>query len=111
MVNQRAYEALPADLRAIVERCCLAANDEVLAEYTVVNARALATLAGEHKVEFRRLPDPVLAALRTASTQVVEALAQRDAFARRVHDAWRAFRDSVRAWHVQSEVAYYQARG
>jgi TRAP-type mannitol/chloroaromatic compound transport system substrate-binding protein len=110
VVNKRAYEALPEDLRAIVERCCLAANDELLAEYTVANARALAVLTGEHQVRFRRLPDPLLAALKRASTQALDALAERDAFARRVYDAWRGFRDQVRAWHAQSEIAYYQAR-
>jgi len=42
---------------------------------------------------------------------VLEAVASRDPFARRVHDAWRGFRDEVRAWHAISEVPYYQASG
>lgn len=109
LVNERAWNALPDDLKAIVESCCRAANDAMLADFTAANARALATLRDEHRVEFRRLPDGVLAALRQESDAVLEAVAARDPFARRVHDAWRTFRDEVRAWHAISEVPYYQA--
>ena len=83
----------------------------MLADFTVANMRALATLRDEHGVEFRRLPDSVLAALRQESDAVLEAVAARDPFARRVHDAWAAFRDEVRGWHAISEVPYYQASG
>jgi TRAP-type mannitol/chloroaromatic compound transport system substrate-binding protein len=109
LVNQKAWNELPDDLRAIVETCCRAANDAMLAEFTVGNARALATLRDEHGVQFRRLPAPVLAALRTESDVVLEAVAARDPFARRVHDAYLAFRDTVRAWHSVSEIPYYEA--
>ena len=109
LVNERAWNALPDDLQAIVESCCRAANDAMLAQFTVGNARALATLRDEHGVAFRRLPAPVLAALRSESDKVLEAVAARDPFARRVHDAYVAFRDEVRAWHSISEVPYYEA--
>lgn len=109
LVNQRAWDGLPDDLRAIVEACCRAANDAMLAEFTVGNQRALKVLRDEHGVEFRRLPGPVLAALRAESDVVLEAVAARDPFARRVHDAYVAFRDEVRGWHSVSEVPYYQA--
>jgi len=109
IANQRAFEALPDDLKAILEDGCRAANTAMLAEFTRANAVALATLVDTHGVEFRRLPDPVLAALRAESEVVLEALAARDPFARRVHDAYVAFRTAMRRWHSASEVAYYQA--
>jgi len=110
MVNKAAFEALPEDLRAIVEVCCRAANDALLAEYTALNSAALAVLRDEHKVEFRRLPDTVLDSLRRAASRVLEDIARRDPFARRVYDSMRGFRERVRAWHAISEVAFYQAR-
>ena len=64
MVNKTAYESLPNDLKAILDACCRAINDDMLAEYTARNQDALKQLIEIHKVEFRRLPDPVLAALR-----------------------------------------------
>lgn len=110
MLNKPAYESLPDDLKAIVEVCCRAVNDDMLADYTAQNHRAMRTLIDEHKVEFRRLPDPVLAALRKTSQQVVSELAAGDPFARRVYDSFNTFRDQVRIWHGISEVPFYQAR-
>ena len=110
MINQDAWNGLPDDLKSLVEVCCRAINDDMLAEYTAQNHRALSILQNEHKVEFRRLPDTVLAALRAESDQVVAALASTDGVARRVFDSFRAFRDQVRGYHAISEVAYFQAR-
>ena len=111
MVNQKAYEALPPDLQSLIAACCQAINDDMLADYTAQNHRALRTLREQHKVEFRRLPDPVIDALREASNTVLDEIAARDPFAKRVYDSLRAFRDEARAWHAMSEVSYYQARG
>ncbi|MCC6562253.1 MAG: TRAP transporter substrate-binding protein DctP [Xanthomonadales bacterium] len=110
MVNKTAYESLPEDLRAILDACCRAINDDMLAEYTARNQDALKQLIETHKVEFRRLPDPVLAALRQQADAVLADLAQSDAFAKRVHDSYVAYREQVRAWAAISEVAFYQAR-
>jgi TRAP-type mannitol/chloroaromatic compound transport system substrate-binding protein len=110
IVNQRAFDALPDDLKAIVEVCCRAINDDMLADYTARNQDALKQLVEVHKVELRRLPDPVLAALREQSRQLLEELAASDAFARRVHDSMHAYRERILAWAAVSEVPYYQAR-
>jgi TRAP-type mannitol/chloroaromatic compound transport system substrate-binding protein len=111
MVNKPAYEALPDDLKTLLEACCRAVNDDMLADYTAQNHRALVALRDQHKVEFRRLPDAVLEALRKAADEVLEEMAAKDSFARRVYDSFKTFRDQARAWHAVSEVAYFQARG
>jgi TRAP-type mannitol/chloroaromatic compound transport system substrate-binding protein len=111
LVNKAAWESLPPDLQALVANCCQAINDDMLADYTAQNHRALKTLREQHKVEFRRLPDAVLESLREAATAVLDELAAKDPFAKRVYDSMRAFRDDSRAWHLMSEVAFYQARG
>ena len=99
------------DRRAVVEACCLAASTDMLAEFTAQNALALETLAGDPKIQFRRLPERVIGALRKAAGEVLDAVAARDPFARRVWDSQRAFRERMRGWHAVSEVPYYQARG
>ncbi len=111
VINRQALEALPDELRQIVDQCCRAANDDLLALYTAENTRALATLEREHKVEFRKLPNAVIEALHRASDEVLEELARRDGFARRVWESYKAFRLRVRAYHAVSEIAFYQARG
>ncbi len=111
MVNQRAFNALPEDLQALVETCCAAVNDLMLAHYTAQNQRALKTLVEEHGVELRRLPDEVLDALKAASEEVLEASAGRDPLARRIRDSVRAFAVEVAEWHAVSEDAMYRLRG
>lgn len=111
MVNKSAYESLPDDLKAVLDACCRAVNDDMLAEYTARNQDALKELVETHKVEFRRLPDPVLVALRTQADAVLAELAASDPFAKRVHDSYVTFRDRVRAWSAVSDVPYYQSRG
>lgn len=110
-IHKPAYDALPDDLKAVIDACCRAVNDSMLAEYTARNHQALQQLIGEHGVEFRPLPDEVLAALREASNQVLDEIAARDPFARRVYDSILAFREQVSAWHRLSEQAYYGTRG
>ncbi len=109
-VNKTAFDALPDDLQAIVEASCRAINDAMLAEYTARNQQALEQLINEHKVDFRPLPDEVIQALRKASDEVLEEIAGRDPFARRVYDSYRAFQAQAAAWHRVSEVAYYRQR-
>jgi TRAP-type mannitol/chloroaromatic compound transport system substrate-binding protein len=110
IVNRTALASLPEDLREIVDICCRATNDDVLAEYTARSNEALRQLVDTHKVEFRRLPDTVLAALREQSQLVLAELVARDSFAQRVHQSFAAFRDQVRAWSAVSEVPFHQAR-
>lgn len=110
MIHKPAFDALPDDLKALVEACCRAANDAMLAEYTARNQQALETLKTEHKVEFRQLPPDILAALKKASHDVLEAAAAKDPFTRKVYDSARAFQVQAMAWHRVSEEAWYAAR-
>ena len=108
--NKTAFDALPEDLKAIVDACCAAVNDEMLSEYTARNQQALDNLVREHGTQLRRLPDDVLMALKRAADDVLETLAGSDPFARRVYDSMRVFRAQAQAWHSISEEAFYQAR-
>ena len=111
MVNKTAFDALADDLKAIVEACCRAVNDSMLAEYTARNQQALDALVREHGVELRQLPDDVLVALRRAADEVLEEAAGADPIARKALDSMRAFRAQAKAWHAVSEEAYYATRG
>jgi TRAP-type mannitol/chloroaromatic compound transport system substrate-binding protein len=111
MVNQAAFDTLPADLREIVALSCRAVNDAMLAEYTARNQQALDVLVREHGVELRQLPDDVLLALRRTSEKVLEEAAAADPMTRRALDSMRAFRAQAKAWHAVSEEAYFATRG
>jgi len=109
-VSKKALEALPADLQTIVISASRIANQDMLAEYTTRNNRALQTLVTEHKVDLRRFPDAVLEKLRALSDDVVAEVAEKDPISKKVYESYKAFRDQVMAWHEVSEKAYLNAR-
>lgn len=110
MVNKQALEALPADLQAVVEYACQAANDDMLSEFTVRNSQALKTLVDEHGVQLRRFSDKLLAQIGKVSAEVVAEIADQDPFSSRVYDSFDAFRKNSIAYTRISEEAYTQAR-
>ncbi|MBT3047096.1 MAG: TRAP transporter substrate-binding protein [gamma proteobacterium symbiont of Ctena orbiculata] len=110
IINQKAYDALPKDLQAIVINACKIANQEMLAEYTARNPAALKTLVEKHKVDIRVYPKDVLETLRKYSTEVVEELAAKDKFAKKVYDSYMTFLKGSREWGAISDFAYLQAR-
>ena len=111
VINQKAFEGLPADLQATIETACSAVNNEILAEYTALNHQALGVLINEHKIEVRRLPEDVLTGLRHAAETTIAELARKDAFTKRVVDSYTDFREQTKQWHRISEQAFYAARG
>jgi TRAP-type mannitol/chloroaromatic compound transport system substrate-binding protein len=110
MVNKQAFDALPAELQVIVSNAARVANQDMHAEYIARNNQALQTLTEEHRVEVRKLPDPVLARLRELSAEVVAEIADKDALSRRVFDSFQQFRSQVTQWSDISQRAYLNAR-
>ncbi len=110
MVNKQALEALPADLQAVVEYACQAANDDMLSEFTARNSQALKTLVDEHGVQLRRFSDELLAQIGKVSAEVVAEIAGQDPFSSRVYGSFDAFRKNSIAYTRISEEAYTQAR-
>ena len=110
MVNKQALEALPADLQAVVEYACQAANDDVLSEFTARNSHALKTLVDEHGVQLRRFPDELLAQIGKVSAEVVAEIASQDELSGRVFASFDAFRKNSAAYTRIADAAYTQAR-
>ena len=110
MVNQQAFDQLPADLQAIVEVAAKAANQSMLDEYTARNHQALVELVETHGVEFRRLPDAELAELHAASDAVISEMIADDPLAQKVYASYKAFADGARQYHLVSEKALLEAR-
>jgi TRAP-type mannitol/chloroaromatic compound transport system substrate-binding protein len=110
IVNKQSFEALPADLQAIVSTASRAANQNMLDEYTARNNKALRQLIDEHGVKLRRLPDDVLAALWRGSEQAMKKLVDEDPMAAKIYASYKEFYDGVRAYHHISEQAYINAR-
>ncbi|GKT12883.1 MAG: hypothetical protein ISEC1_P1874 [Thiomicrorhabdus sp.] len=110
MINEKAFNELPADLQSIVRNAIKVANADMLAEYTARNQQALHTLITKHQVELRNFPDSVLKELKTISAEVVEEIAKQDALSTKVWASQKAFMEQVTQWTAVSEQAYLRAR-
>lgn len=110
LINQDAWNALPDDLKAIVETACQAVNMNMNAEFAARNQQALKTLVDEHGVKLREFPTDVISAMRTASDEMLTELAANDPFSARVHDSYKTYLDGVRTWTGHSERSYLNQR-
>lgn len=110
LVNLDAFNALPEDLQAVVEMAAMAANQNMLAEYTANNQRALDSLKNEHNVDLRAFPEDVLNEFKAHAVEVLDELGQSSALAGEIHRSYTAFAQQTKDWFAVSELAYLQAR-
>ena len=110
MINQQAWNSLPADLQAIVRVACQAAVTDTLSDFTYNNGIALKTLIDEHGVEIRRFPDEVLQRLDTISTELAEEMAGENEVMGRIYTSFKAYTEIVRPWTEISDKAILDMR-
>ena len=109
IVNRDAFDALPDDLKKILETACRAVNQDMLDEFMARNADSLKTLVEEHGVEVRRLPDEVLDEFRRLSAEVLAESAD-DELSQRILDSYTEFLNKMREYQAVTEQAYLNAR-
>jgi TRAP-type mannitol/chloroaromatic compound transport system substrate-binding protein len=110
MINEKAFNALPVDLQAIVKAAIRLVNHDMLAEYTARNQSALNELETQHDVKVKLFPDDVLRELKKLSDVVLDEEAAKDALSTKVWASQKAFRDSVQKWTDIAEGAIIRAR-
>jgi len=109
-VNKDAYNALPDDLKKIVEVATRAVNQDMLDEYTARNVQAMQKLIEEHGVNVQPLPDDVLAALKQATADVMAEKSAQDPMFKKVYNSYQTFFEGVKKYHSMSEHEYYKNR-
>jgi len=110
MINQQAWESLPADLQAIVKVACQAIVVDILSDFTYNNGVALKKLREEHNVELRRFPDEVLDYLREISDNMMREMASEDELTGRIYASYMAYNEIVRPWTKISDHALLNIR-
>lgn len=110
IINKQAFEALPDDLKAMVETAARYANADMLDEYTARNNAALHQLVDVHDVQLRKLPDDVIRGLHKASDEYLEELGNSDPMTHKVYTSWKSFMEAAKEYHHISEQAYINAR-
>lgn len=109
-MNKNVYESLPVELREIVRHACFAMYSHIWSGYSANNGNSLVQLIQKHKIRLRRFPERVLAELARVSRSVVEEIADKDPFSRKVFDSYNAFRKQAVGWTQIGEEAFSLAR-
>ncbi len=108
--NKKAYEALPVDLRRMLDHAAAAVQIYSITDFHVKNAIALGQLKTEFKgkVEILPFPVPVLRDLKKLAVEVVREESEKTPMARKVHASFTKFQALVGPWDHVAEGAYHQ---
>jgi len=107
--NKKAYDGLPADLKAIVDHACQATQVVSFMEYEYKNTIALQKLKTEFKakVEVVKLSDATLKELKKLSDQVLKEESEKTPLAKKVYASVNKFESQLNDWRLLSEAAYH----
>jgi TRAP-type mannitol/chloroaromatic compound transport system substrate-binding protein len=97
MVNARAYEALPAAYKAMLEAACAESWHWMAARYDVLNPAAMRRLLAAG-TQLRAFPRDVLQASYRASQELYAELGAQNARFKRLHEHWDRFRAEQVQW-------------
>ena len=109
LINQKAFDALPADLQAIVTEAARAATQDMMDDYVYHNALALDELKKSGTL-LKRFPDEVLQAMQNESEQVLGELAAQSELNGRIWASMQAFQALAIPMHALSEKELYDWR-
>ena len=107
--NKKAYDALPADLKAIIDHACETIQVTTFMEYEAKNTIALQKLKTEFKsrVEILNLSNDTLKALKKLSDQVLKDESEKTPQAKKVYASVKKFESQLNDWRLISEAAYH----
>jgi TRAP-type mannitol/chloroaromatic compound transport system substrate-binding protein len=107
VINKKAWNTLPADLKAIVENASAACNVISEAWCQATNAEAMEDLVKNHGVIAQPLPDAVVKRLREVTDQILAEAVAKDPLTKKVHDSYMAYKAKFDAWSSYSEAVYH----
>jgi TRAP-type mannitol/chloroaromatic compound transport system substrate-binding protein len=110
IVALKRWQALDAELKAIVQHACAAEANYALAEMERLNAQALRSLVTQHNVKLTAFPADLVAAARKQADDVLGELSKRNAVTAKIHDSYMAFRAHTAPWSRVSIEAVLAAR-
>lgn len=109
IVNSKAWNALPDDLKRIVEVAAQANDAWMLSQFEARNLEALQELGQNGKVELLEFPPEVTAKLKQLARESLEQQAASDPLFAKVYAAYSDFQEKNAAWNEISENAYRRA--
>jgi len=105
LVNQAAWDELPAEYKAMIEAATREGATAMMTRYDAKNPAAWKRLL-EQDITVRRFPEDILAAARVAAEELLETEAAADARYAKILGQWRKFRDDSFDWFGAAELSY-----
>jgi TRAP-type mannitol/chloroaromatic compound transport system substrate-binding protein len=105
LVNQAAWDALPAAYKAIFSAAAQESATWMQLAYDARNPAAMARLLA-YGTEFRPFSKDIMAAAQAASTDILEEKASATPAFRKVYEQWKGKRTELNAWFGLAELAY-----
>jgi TRAP-type mannitol/chloroaromatic compound transport system substrate-binding protein len=102
LVNQKAWEALPAPYKAAVQCAASEQYMMMMAEYDAKHPAALKRLVGGG-AQLRTFPRPVLDACYKATQEVLGEFAAKSPEFKSIYEPWQRFRDDQNLWFRVAE--------
>ncbi|WP_041794384.1 TRAP transporter substrate-binding protein [Pararhodospirillum photometricum] len=92
IVNKARYQALPADLKAIVRYAAQATSAQTLADFTYNNTLVFADMATKYPtIQIRTFPDEVIQEMGRQTRLVLEDMSAKDPLTAKVYESLRTF--------------------
>jgi TRAP-type mannitol/chloroaromatic compound transport system substrate-binding protein len=107
--NKKAYDALPTDLKSILDYACQSMQVSGLMEYEAKNIVALQKLKTDFKTKVEILPlsNATLKELKKLSDQVLKEESEKTPQAKKVYASVKKFETALNNWRLLSEAAYH----
>ncbi|MBK7407623.1 MAG: TRAP transporter substrate-binding protein [Saprospirales bacterium] len=107
LLNQKAYDELPADIQAALYTAGLRLNHWMLCEFEAQNSIYLKKLIEEEGVNVKIFPREVLRQLKSITEEVLVELTEKDPASKKIYASYRSFKERARIWADVSEKLYY----
>ncbi|HMM53449.1 MAG TPA: TRAP transporter substrate-binding protein [Candidatus Desulfobacillus sp.] len=104
-VNNKAYDALSADYKAMLECAAAIAHTDILAKYDARNPKALKELVG-NGVKLQRMPKDVMDAGWKASQEVYAEISAKNPRWKKIYDDMVEFRREENQWFRFAEGSF-----
>jgi TRAP-type mannitol/chloroaromatic compound transport system substrate-binding protein len=111
LVNTVAFDGLSDDLKAVVQAACRAEALTSLSEADWINSEALRLLVEDDNVQLVTYPEPIMAALRSTSTDVVASLSEGGDLNREIYKSYVRALARVAPWSSASRGSFLTGRG
>jgi len=109
LINKKAWESLPADLKAVVRTCAAAADRAIHLEWAAKDAEYYAKLKAMPDLHVGNFPRAVTDELHGLAKEVLAGIRDQGPMAKKIHDSYTSFKDTYRDYFLANEFAYVRS--